>query len=117
MALAPARTTEPSGGAEVAVTPSVSAEAPVAPAAHEPESPSAVRLAAADTSKATPVVEVAVRPAVNHHRPTWVSRPTAAEREVYASEDADTRLADARTRLKDDARRIVGEEVKGFIIR
>jgi hypothetical protein len=76
-----------------------------------------VRLAAIDTAKATPAVEVAERPTISHRRPTWVSRPAAAEREIYAADNAETRLADARTRLKDDARRIVGEEVRGLVLR
>lgn len=117
VAVASVRTTEPGTAAEVALAPSVRAEVPVAPAAHAPEAPSAVRLAAIDTVKATPAVEVAERPTVSHRRPTWVSRPAAAEREIYAADNAETRLADARTRLKDDARRIVGEEVRGLILR
>lgn len=115
VALAPARVTAPGAPADVPAVTSVRAETPVAPPARTPEVPNAIRVAAADDTKATPAVEVAVRPSVNHRRPSRVSRP-AAEREIYASEEADTRLADARARLNDDARRIVGNEIRGFVI-
>lgn len=119
--VASSRTTDPDSSArEVALAPAVHTEAPVAPVARGDDTPSsAMRVAAVDTYKATPAAEIATRVASNNHRrPTWVSRATAAEREVYASDSADeTRLADARTRLKDNARRIVDDEVRGFTIR
>lgn len=66
--------------------------------------PRPARATLADEPKPTPTVAVAARPpsapARSHNN--WVTRPTSDEREVYRSEDADTRLADARKALEQD---------------
>jgi len=88
----------------------VETPAPVTVAASAPSTP--VRVATIETPKPTPAVTVSPKPA---RRPTWVSRPASEEREIYASERDETRLADARDDLQRDANTNRKNEVSGFV--
>jgi hypothetical protein len=114
MAMAPTRTDQPGTTREVRALPVPHVEAPVIALGRAPEAPQPVRVATIDGPKATPAVEVSPRPEKRHR--TWVSRPATDEREIYHSDDPGTRLADARDKLDRDVRRIVDDEVKGFVI-
>lgn len=115
VAMMPTRSDQPETLREVRLMPTRRVETPVVPTGRVPEAPQPVRVAAVDSPKSTPTVETPSKPAEKRHR-TWVSRPASDEREVYRSDDPDTRLADARDKLGRDVRRIVNDEVKGFVI-
>ncbi|MHB8996431.1 MAG: zf-HC2 domain-containing protein [Armatimonadota bacterium] len=115
VAVAPTRVVQPETAHDVRVAAIPHADTPPAPAARTPETPRPVRVATMDGPKATPTAVQPRKPAEKRQR-TWVSRADNDEREVYKSEDASTRLADARDRLDRDIRHIVDSEVKGFVI-
>ncbi|MGE5531401.1 MAG: zf-HC2 domain-containing protein [Bacteroidota bacterium] len=115
VAVAPTHVTQPDASREVRVVPVPHPDTPPALAARTLETPRPVRVATMDGPKATPAATQSRKPSEKRQH-TWVSRPDNDEREVYKSEDAGTRLADARDRLDRDIRHIVDSEVKGFVI-
>jgi anti-sigma factor RsiW len=115
VAVAPTRISQPEAAREVRVAAIPHADTAPAPAARVLETPRPVRVATMDGPKATPAAVQPRKPSEKRQR-TWVSRASNDEREVYKSEDATTRLADARDKLDRDIRHIVDSEVKGFVI-
>jgi anti-sigma factor RsiW len=103
LAAAPGTVATPPARPEASVVPPARPEVTLATLPRATE-PTAARAVTADDHKPTPAVTVAAAtaPAPTPGRSNWVSRPTAAEREVYRSEDPQTHLADARKALERD---------------
>lgn len=118
VAVAPAFSGGPTDSTAPPSVPQLHTPAAESPVARLPELPAGARLAAAETGKSTPAVEVASTPTVSpRHRKTWVSRPSGEDREVYTADGDNSRLAEAREALRGHAETMRVNELRGFVIK